>query len=146
MQVGAALAANTQVSSLTAIATAALLNSPKLQSLIDLSARRLSESCKRVTSFLQENGIEYSAVSHGPFIFARIMREAQTWEEEDEAIACLKEAGVMLSPGRAYHVCEGDKGWARITFAVKSEVLESALQRLEAGLKKMKLRLKVDVK
>lgn len=133
MQVGAALAANTQMSSLTAIATIALLNSPKLQSLLHLNSERLAKSYRTVTAFLDKHNIEYMPVSHGPFVFARVAQGAQSWEEEARAIACLKEAGVVLSPGKAYHIIGGEKGWARITFAVRTEVLQTALQRMEVG-------------
>ena len=50
-------------------------------------------------------------------------------------IAACKTAGVVVSPGKSYHVIEGEKGWARLTFSVPPEKLDEALRRLEVGLK-----------
>lgn len=134
MQVGLALAANTQMSSLTAIFTTALLNSPKLPSLLETNAGRLAEAYDAVVSFFTKHGIKYIPVSHGPFVFARIVPSAASWEDESMAIACCKASGVVLSSGKAYHVPESEKGWARLTFAIKRDQLDEALRRLEVGL------------
>ncbi|KAK8092443.1 uncharacterized protein PG998_014928 [Apiospora kogelbergensis] len=134
MQVGAALAANTQVSSLTAIFTTALLNSSKLPSLLKTNASRLADAYNTVKSVFDRLGLRYIPVSHGPFIFVRIAPNATSWEEESLAISCCKEMGVVLSPGKAYHIVDKEKGWTRLTFAIKNDQLEEALRRLEAGL------------
>lgn len=134
LQVGLALASNTQMSSLTAIFTAALLASPKLPSILEINALRLAEAYNTLTSFLRLHGIKYIPVSHGPFVFARVAPNAVTWEDESFVIAACKEAGVILSSGRGYHIIEREKGWARLTFAIKRDQLDEALRRLEIGL------------
>ncbi|KAF2259677.1 1-aminocyclopropane-1-carboxylate synthase [Lojkania enalia] len=131
---GIALSTNTQVSSLTAVATTSLLTSPKLQDLLTLNSERLAMAYKRTTDFLKLHNIQYMPAYMGPFLFARVAPNAQTWEDEADVIAACKNAGVSLSAGKNYHLNEGDKGWARITFAVSEENLEEALKRLEVGL------------
>lgn len=136
--VGLGLAANTQVSSLSAIFTTALLSSPKLPSLLDTNAKRLGEAYDTVVSFFRKHGVEYMPVSHGPFVFARIAPGAVSWEDEARAIACCKDSGVVLSRGGAYHIVEHEKGWARLTFAIRRDRLDEALLRLETGLAKIR--------
>lgn len=54
----------------------------------------------------------------------------------------LKQEGVLVSGGRGYHGPEGEKGWARIGFAIPKNQLEAALKimdkvfREEAALRK----------
>lgn len=59
---------------------------------------------------------------------------ATTWEEEAEVAGKLKEGGVLVSQGRAYHGPEGEKGWMRVGFAVETKMLEEALRRMDAVL------------
>ena len=42
----------------------------------------------------------------------------------------LKDVGVLVSPGRGYHVPETNKGWMRVGFAVEKPRLEEALRRM----------------
>jgi aspartate/methionine/tyrosine aminotransferase len=141
MAVGAALAANTQMSSLSAIATKRLLESPNLPSLFKLNRERLAEAYKKITSFFVSCGIEFFPVTAGLYVFARLAPEARTWEDEAATIARIKDAGVLISPGKAYHVPEKEKGWARITFAVEPADLEKAIDAMrciylgETGIK-----------
>jgi len=122
------------MSSLTAIFTATLLTSPHLPSLLETNALRLAEAYESITSLLKRLGIKYVPVSHGPFVFAKIVPGAVTWEEESRAVACCKEAGVVISAGKGYHIIEEEKGWARLTFAFKKDQLNEALRRIEVGL------------
>ncbi|POS71436.1 hypothetical protein DHEL01_v210172 [Diaporthe helianthi] len=128
------------VSSLTAICATALLTSPSLSSLLQRNASRLAEAYGKLVDFFMLHDIEYLPVSHGPFVFARIAgRHLTSWDEETEAIQCFKDAGVVLSPGKAYHMNEHEKGWSRITFAVVPQQLDAALSRLETGLERWSL-------
>ncbi|KAI1182819.1 1-aminocyclopropane-1-carboxylate synthase 7 [Nemania serpens] len=136
LQVGLALAANTQISSLTAIFTTALLTSPDLPALLQTNSSRLAEAYETITAFFERHGIDYLPVSHGPFVFAKVVANATSWDDESLAVACYKEAGVVISPGKAYHIIENEKGWARLTFAIKRDQLDEALRRLEQGLAK----------
>jgi aspartate/methionine/tyrosine aminotransferase len=132
MAVGAALAANTQTSSLSAIATEGLLSSPDLPSLLKLNRERLAEAYKKITDFFVSYGIDFIPVTAGLYVFARLAPEAKTWEDEAAAIGRIKDAGVIVSGGKAYHVVEGEKGWARITFAVAPEDLDKAIDAMRS--------------
>lgn len=74
-------------------------------------------------------------MSHGPFVFAKIAPKAVTWEDEALAVACCKQSGVVVSAGKAYHITDSQKGWARLTFAIPADQLAEALRRLEAGIR-----------
>lgn len=87
-----------------------------------------------MTDFLTRRGIEFIPVTAGLFIFARIDRNAKSWEDEAMIIAKIRDAGVLVSPGKAYHGVEHEKGWARITFAVEPEELNHALKILQKVL------------
>jgi gliotoxin/aspirochlorine biosynthesis aminotransferase len=134
LAVGLALASNTQMSSLTAIATTALLQSPQLDSLIALNSSRLAEGYDVITSFFRQHNIEYMPVSAGPFIFAKLVPGATTWEEEAEKLGACKAAGVVISSGKGYHVVDSEKGWGRLTYAIPMDELKEALRRVEIGL------------
>ncbi|KAH8703005.1 pyridoxal phosphate-dependent transferase [Phaeosphaeriaceae sp. PMI808] len=129
--VGAALAANTQTSSLSAIATEGLLGSPCLPLLLKLNRERLAVAYKKITDFFVSCGIEFIPVTAGIYVFARLAPEAKTWEDEATMIARIKGAGVLVSGGKAYHVVEKEKGWVRITFAVAPEDLEKAIEAMK---------------
>jgi aspartate/methionine/tyrosine aminotransferase len=131
---GLALAANTQMSSLTAIAATSLLNSPQLPGLLALNATRLAYAYTRMTSFLKEHDFRYIPTTMGPYIFVKLAPKAETWDDEAAAVKSCKDAGVSVSAGRSYHVIESEKGWARLTFAIDPKKLDIALGRLAIGL------------
>ena len=131
LAVGAALGANTQTSSFSAIATIGLLSSPNLPTLLDLNSERLAAAYNTITTFLIRRHIQFIPVTSGLFVFARVHPTARTWDDEAEFVARIRSAGVLVSAGRAYHVVENEKGWIRITFAVDSHELSQALRALE---------------
>jgi bifunctional pyridoxal-dependent enzyme with beta-cystathionase and maltose regulon repressor activities len=116
------------MSSLTAVAVSALLTSPELPQLIYMNSQRLSDAYSRLTLFLKEHNIEYIPVTNGPFLFCKIVADAQTWEDETEFVSECKAKGVSISAGRNYHA--NVKGWARINFAMMPEEMSEALLRL----------------
>ncbi|KAI0468886.1 PLP-dependent transferase [Xylaria cf. heliscus] len=131
---GIALASNTQTSSLAAIATAGLLNSPDLPQLFRLNAKRLSEAYLLLTAMLKKHSIQYIPANQTPFLFARLVPDARTWEEEAEFGQICKNAGVAISNGKSYHLPECEKGWARLNFAIEPASLIEALKRLDSVL------------
>lgn len=134
MATGLALASNTQMSCLTAIAAANLLTSTELPRLFALNSERLRESYLRLTAVLKRHDIQYIRPNTTPFLFAKVAPDAETWDDEAKVIQHCKQAGVSLSAGRSYHVPEVEKGWARINFAVQPGILEEALRRLSTVL------------
>ncbi|RMZ66210.1 aminotransferase -like [Pyrenophora seminiperda CCB06] len=137
MAVGLALAANTQISSLSTIFVTALLSSPQLPSLISLNAQRLAVAYTKLTVFFKKYGISYIPCNAGLYIFAKLAPHATTWEEEADMVSKFKEAGVLVSAGRGYHGPEAEKGWVRVGFAVEEAELEEAMRRMDGVLRRM---------
>lgn len=133
MAVGLALAANTQISSLSTICAIGILSSPQLPSLISRNAERLRVAYETLTTFFKKHHVPYYPANAGLCVFARLA-DAGTWEDEAEMINRIKAAGVLVSSGKAYHGPEGEKGWARVLFAVDSDVLGEAIRRMESVL------------
>ncbi|OTB04088.1 hypothetical protein M426DRAFT_59221 [Hypoxylon sp. CI-4A] len=131
MAVGLALAANTQTSALSVIFVTSLLTSPDLSSLISLNSRRLSSAYISLTTFFKENRVSYIPCNAGLYVFAKLSPYAETWEDEIEMVAKLKEAGVLVSPGQAYHGPDSEKGWARVGFAVEESQLREGMRRMK---------------
>jgi len=132
--VGLRLASNSQISSLSAIFTTALLSSPSLPFLITLNSARLAESYILVTSFFVRYGIKYIPVNAGLSIFARLAPAAKTWEDESRTVQKLTEAGVLVSAGRDYRGVQKEKGWVRLSFSIEQNRLREALRRIEIAL------------
>ncbi|KAH7303239.1 1-aminocyclopropane-1-carboxylate synthase 7 [Stachybotrys elegans] len=130
--VGLALASNTQMSSLTAIAATALLTSPELPTIMAKNSERLEKAYTKITSMLRGRRIDWMP-SNGPFLFAKLLPDAQD-EDEERLVQACKKAGVSISMGRSYHVLEHEKGWARLNFALPPDRLDEALTRLAVGL------------
>lgn len=130
MAVAAALASQMQVSNLSATFVTSLLTSPKLDDLISLNKARLARAYSILTTFLSEHNIPYIPCNAGLYVFAKIAPKARTWEDESAVISKIKDAGVLVSSGRAYHGPESEKGWARVGFAVESDQLEEAIRRM----------------
>lgn len=134
MVVGLALAANTQISSLSTIFVTHLLTSPQLPSLVALNSSRLASAYEMLVAFLKKHMIPYIPCNAGLYVLARLAPDAQSWADEAAMATKCKDAGVLLSPGRAYHGPEDAKGWMRIGFSVETSVLQEALRRLESVL------------
>jgi gliotoxin/aspirochlorine biosynthesis aminotransferase len=134
LAIGTALISNTQMSSLTAVATTALLTSPELPNLLVLNSKRLAHAYARLASLLKDRNIPYIPANSSPFLFAKLVPNAQTWDEEAEVIRRLALKGVSVSAGRSYHGPEKEKGWIRLNFALPADELPNALEKLAAGL------------
>ncbi|KAL4756578.1 aminotransferase gliI [Aspergillus foveolatus] len=128
------LMTTTQISSLSSLATAGLLQHPDLSRLMSLNLERLAEAYTHVTSWLTRHGFPYIPATAGVYILARLAPQVTDWEQEAQVQAKIKAAGVMLASGRSFHLCAEQKGWFRIIIAVQPDVLEKALKSLEKAL------------
>ncbi|KAL4913032.1 pyridoxal phosphate-dependent transferase [Aspergillus aurantiobrunneus] len=126
------LPAATEVSSLTTLCTTALLSAPTLPYLIAVNKKRLAESYNAVIKLLESHNLQYIPVTAGLFVFARLVSGA-TREDEARFEKRVKEEGLRISPGRAYHISE--MGWYRLTFALGPRQLKRALVGLDRCLK-----------
>ena len=64
-------------------------------------------------------------------MIARLAPKAAEWEDENNVVARLKEADVVVSAGKNYHGPEAEKGWCLVGFAVETEVLDEAIRRMD---------------
>ncbi|WEW56125.1 hypothetical protein PRK78_001560 [Emydomyces testavorans] len=125
---------NSQRSSSSAKFTTTLLSSPTFPFLIALNSARLAEAYISITRFFTERSIRYIPVSAGLNIFAKLAPRAKTWDNEDEMVEKLRDAGVLVSAGRQYNGRPKGKGWARLSFSVEPRQLEEALRRIDVAL------------
>ncbi|KAF2219174.1 pyridoxal phosphate-dependent transferase [Elsinoe ampelina] len=127
-----ATASALQVSSMSAVALGHLLECASFDAILQTNQARLVASYRILTGYLAAKDIRYLPTTGGLFVMARIAPSAQSWEEESLAIETMLRFGVKVSPGRAYHMPEDEKGWARISFAVPTHTLLQAITRIEA--------------
>ncbi|GAA5870829.1 hypothetical protein JCM8547_001718 [Rhodosporidiobolus lusitaniae] len=135
----------------TDILWSALLNSPDLPTYLSSNRRALSRAYLYLSSWLKAQDIPYRPTHAGHFILSdwrkhvrKVKVEEQDEEREAEGpskkqeiafLSKLVDAGVYVGPGFSYAVSEG-YGFFRITFSIRREELELALERMEktAGL------------
>ncbi|KAJ4390994.1 hypothetical protein N0V93_004593 [Gnomoniopsis smithogilvyi] len=134
MAVGLALAANTQISVLTSIFVTSLLSSPDLPSLIALNSERLASAYKQITTFFKNERIAYLPCNAGLYLYVKLVPYAVTWDDEANVVSQFREAGVLVSPGRAFHGPDSEKGWVRMGFAVHPIQLQEAIKRMKRAL------------
>ncbi|BCS28405.1 aminotransferase gliI [Aspergillus puulaauensis] len=127
------LPTSTEVSALTTLCAAALLTSPTLSDLVAMNKKRLADSYKAMTQVLEAHNIQYVPAIAGLFVFARLKPEA-TAKEEAEFVRRVRQQGLIISPGQAYHIGQEHGGWYRLTFSLLSEQLKKALAILDQCL------------
>ena len=133
MACGVAMAANTQVSGLTAVAVTALLSDPAItDKFIHLNKTRIGGAYETMASFFRARGTRYIPAYAGVYIWAKLSNKVSSWDEEGELTKLLAEKQVAVSAGKAYAASE--PGWYRLCFAMKTEKLEEGLERLGAAL------------
>ncbi|RHZ46029.1 pyridoxal phosphate-dependent aminotransferase [Aspergillus thermomutatus] len=124
---GLCLPMSAQVSSLTALCTASLLTSPELPRLIQLNSERLLDCYRLLTDFLDSRRIEYVPATAGLFVFARLLPMAKSWDDEASLQHRLRREGLLVSPGKLYHLTPRQIGWFRLTFAIPKDQLTEAV-------------------
>ena len=125
-----ALIASVNVSTLSTIVSKELLTCSRLPSLLQLNSIRLAEAYVTLTSFFKTSGISYFPSNSTTFVMAKLAPLAQSWGDEEDALRQYLQAGVLVAPGRAYHVPEDQKGWMRVSFAVNKTLLAEAIIRI----------------
>ncbi|KAI0429409.1 pyridoxal phosphate-dependent transferase [Xylaria sp. FL1042] len=158
----------------TSLLTKELFKSPLLRELFPLARTRLRENYLLLRDHLQKWDVPYVEVQGAPFVLARlacavargigngklstkgrgeVMGCSCTWEDEEFLVKLLRDrAGVLVAPGRQYHIAnETDSGmssgsdgqgepdnkragWVRITFGVPRPTLVKAIARISAVL------------
>lgn len=125
-----ALMGPANVSTASSISSKDLLAPSNLILLLRLSSERLATAYVSLVSFFKSTGIVYFPCNSTTFVLAKLVPVAETWEDEETAFLRYLQAGVLLAPGRAYHMPENRKGWMRVCFAVDEARLAKAIDRI----------------
>ena len=137
LQKAISLLATKNVSSLSIHFSTELLSSPKLPSLLQLNTQRLAKSYVFLTSFFTAAGIKYQPANGSVFVLAKLAPKAQNRDDEATAHSQYVQAGVLMSPGRAYSMPDGSPGWMRVTFALDRDYLLKGLERIKEVYEKL---------
>ncbi|TGO14495.1 hypothetical protein BTUL_0052g00330 [Botrytis tulipae] len=124
-----------QVSTPSSLCMTAILTSPQLPALVEANKEGLRVSYDLLTSTLKNWNIDYVPVKAGILVFVRIAADAKNAQDEMAVLVKLRDEGVLMSPGGGYLGSYGEFGWARLTFAVKREVMVEALDRMKKVLR-----------
>ena len=60
----------------------------------------------------------------------KLAPNATSLEDEERVTNKLARHGVKVSPGSVYHLPNAEKGWFRLTFALKDKELDHAIEKL----------------
>ena len=133
MACGVAMAANTQVSGLTAVAVSSLLSdSSATDKFINLNRKRLACAYETMAAFLRGRHIQYVPACAGIYIWVKLSKKVQSWDQEAELTKLLAEKQVAVSAGKSYAARE--PGWYRLSFAIEPEKMQEGLKRLAGGI------------
>ncbi|TVY20174.1 putative aminotransferase aclI [Lachnellula arida] len=128
---GVSLATYIQCSTLSNTYLTAILQSAALPGLLETNLERLAHNYSILTDALTSLRFDFLPANAGLFVFVKVVKNAQTWEEEANVIRRFAEYGVKVSPGREYVGEDGEKGWARIGFSVPETMLREAISRMK---------------
>lgn len=76
-----------------------------------LNSERLYSSYQMITKAFQDWDIEYIPVSAGLGIWAKVVKNATTWEEEGAVVKEIEKNGVLVMAGQDMRGIDGEKGW-----------------------------------
>ena len=105
-----------------------------------MSASRLRASQALVIGRFRVWRIPFYRPDAGPYITARLIKNAKTLEEQDAALQKINEAGVVVAPALGFGGWAGcfkesqSYGWTRITIAVPIDQLMLALDKIGMAL------------
>lgn len=148
------------LSSSSMLLAAALFSCAELDTIVKLNRVRLERAYAIVEAQLRRWGIEFIKARAGCFVWARLLvRSGRTEGEVDvmghelvkgklnghakstldwemQQTERLKISGVLVSPGRAYHIgaWPREEGWVRIAFAIEEDQLREGLSRIGSFL------------
>ncbi|KAK8108341.1 uncharacterized protein PG998_010354 [Apiospora kogelbergensis] len=123
------------VSNATVVMTLALFKDLRItKSWLDNSRSLLHKSADYISGFMEFHKIPFYHPVAGVFVWARLGGRDAT-EDLDLALwHKISAAGAALAYGAAFH--EKERGWFRITFALRHDDLVEGLHRIETGMGK----------
>ncbi|KAI2999372.1 hypothetical protein CBS147346_7675 [Aspergillus niger] len=121
-------------SSLADSTTSALLTSDEyVDSLVALNRRRLAESYRYITEFLQSHKIPFRESNAALFVWVNLGAVARGSNlSDDEILERLHAEKIYITSGRTY--ASEQPGWFRLVFAHSPEVLAEGLRRMIRSL------------
>ncbi|KAL4981985.1 pyridoxal phosphate-dependent transferase [Aspergillus falconensis] len=131
LRFAAGLASYWQVSSLTSVMAIALLNSVELPMLLQRNSEALGVSYRLLTEGLDRLGIQYVPANYGLFVFAKLVQDCRTAQEEIGIVNQLARSGLIVAQGQKFSPGREVFGWVRITFSTSTSKIEQALRVLE---------------
>ena len=132
-----ALITSVHVSALSAVFAKGILSPSRLPSLLKLNSKRLAEAFLEVVTFFKNSNIQYFPCNSTILICAKLTPLAQSENEEIVALRQYIQTGVIVAPGRAYHINESQKSWMRVLFAVSRELPQEGLKKIESVYRKL---------
>lgn len=133
MTCGVAMAANTQVSGLTAVAVSSLLSDlSTTDKFIQMNRERLACAYGKMSAFLRARQIKYIPAYAGIYIWVKLSDKVLSWDQESQLTKILAEHNVAVSSGKSY--ASQEPGWYRLSFALEAGKLEEGLKRLGEGI------------
>ncbi|KAI9640542.1 hypothetical protein NHQ30_010840 [Ciborinia camelliae] len=131
VRIGSIISTYNQSSSLSALVLKHLLNSTELPALLSKNNALLAKSYDLLSSTLTRLGIEFLPANTGFVVFAKLVKDAKSWEDEEALVEGLKRHKVLVSAGKGFSGAEEEKGWVRITLAVPWEQFSEGVKRIE---------------
>jgi len=131
---GSMLANYLQTSNFSSIYATAILTSPSLPSILADLNSQLAKNYALLTQALDQWGIDHLPTHAGFHLFAKLAKNAQTWDEEMAFVKQLLHAGVMVAPGKNFGGVDGQIGWVRMSFSIPEKDLRVGLERISETL------------
>ena len=103
-----------------------LTNEPKVDEFLRNNKNACLEALRNVVSFFESHGIPFITPNGGFYLYFNFGKYLKTTEEA--LFLDLIDAGVYMPRGEAFF--DSNKGWFRITYALKENELNLLLQRL----------------
>jgi aspartate/methionine/tyrosine aminotransferase len=119
-----------QISTASSLLTVSLFKSPQLPSLLRTLKSRLITNFSLLTSSFEKWNIKYLPTTAGFHVFAKLVPDAKTWEDEKEVVDRLLQGGVFVVAGRGFGGVNGEIGWIRVAFSVEEEDLREGLRMI----------------
>jgi aspartate/methionine/tyrosine aminotransferase len=123
----------TNISSITdRLALGLLSDKDWVSSFLSRNKVVLREYQEFITNWLESHSLSYVEPSSAFFIWINLERYCSTLQDEIRLWNAFIDAGVLLSPGHAFH--SSRLGWFRLVYSFEKSILQMGLERMEGVL------------